>query len=690
MKRFFLLLLVFLLPVVINAQHQPFIDVKTGSFDITVDPYKKKIQGTVTYKIYIKETVSTIRFDAREMSIDSVLINETLGEKNHSGNFVEVSGEFKKGTTIHIAIAYRINPKNGVYFIGWGNENEINQVWTQGQGKYTSTWLPSFDDMSEKIIFNSKISFLKNYTVASNGVLVSKTNTKTHTVWEHKMVQPMSSYLLAFAIGKYAVDSLSSASGIPIYNYYPTNHLAARSTTYKDTKTIFTILENEIGVSYPWQNYKQIPVRDFLYAGMENTGTTIFSDTYLTDTIAAYDTDFTNVSAHELAHQWFGNLVTEHDGNHHWLHEGFATYFAYMAELQLKDPDEVYGKLHASSIALSDTTVAQYALNNPKANSLTFYEKGAWALVALKDKIGSATFKKGIQSYLKTYAFSNATITDFFAIMEEVSGERLDDFQSKWISNKTFPTRDAKTLLAMQSSSFRAFYNFQKSNTLKDLNSSELISFFKKATPTIQTLLLNTYHAYFSTEFLNYYYPLATISIKKEILTILSQSNPAEVDKHIFISALEDTSYILNEMGLLQLWKHYPEERENYMNKTSAIQHPQFKILWLLLAAHTNSYSTAEKSRFAQELFTYTSSSFPMDIRMLAMQTLNESMGFSKGSVYDILEACVHHSWQFKKYARSLTSELIKNPEYLGYIQELQPTLPLKINTFLNTIVPIK
>src|SRR5690606_8561022 len=158
-------------------------------------------------------------------------------------------------------------------------------------------------------------------------------------------------------------------------------------------------LEEEIGVSYPWQNYKQIPVKDFMYAGMENTTVTIFSDTYVIDSISFIDKNYVNVNAHELAHQWFGNLVTEESGTHHWLHEGFATYYALLAEKEIFGNDYYYWQLYQSSqqlIALSEQEKGE-SLLNPHASSLTFYEKGAWALHILRPIVGDEFFKVAVK-----------------------------------------------------------------------------------------------------------------------------------------------------------------------------------------------------------------------------------------------------------------------------------------------------
>ena len=133
------------------------------------------------------------------------------------------------------------------------------------------------------------------------------------------MQKPMSSYLLVLAIGKFDKKIEFSNSGIPLEMYYRPKDAVKFEPTYRYSKPIFDCLESEIGLKYPWEIYRQIPVRDFLYAGMENTSATLFSSHLIVDSIGFEDRNYTNVNAHELAHQWFGDLVTAESGTHHWL-----------------------------------------------------------------------------------------------------------------------------------------------------------------------------------------------------------------------------------------------------------------------------------------------------------------------------------------------------------------------------------
>src|SRR5690606_8071826 len=224
-----------------------------------------------------------------------------------------------------LSFNYTVSPMQAMYFINWNTtaETEVSrQVWTQGQGRFTSHWLPSFDNTREKIIFNLNYSFDADYTVVSNGMLQDKiTINDSVTKWSFTMKDPMSSYLVAMTAGKFEVEKLTTFSGVPVELYFVESDREKVHWTYKHTADIFDFLEKETGVDYPWQNYKQIPVRDFLYAGMENTGATIFSESFITDSIGFNDRNYVNVNAHELAHQWFGNYVTAKTGEHHWLQE---------------------------------------------------------------------------------------------------------------------------------------------------------------------------------------------------------------------------------------------------------------------------------------------------------------------------------------------------------------------------------
>ena len=421
------------------AQQTDFIDFTAATATISVDTSKKSVSGTVVYDFEVLKAIDSVFIDAQKMQFDKVLLDDKTVKIHNDTKKLWIIGDFLPNTRHQLRLAYTATPKKALYFVKDQKGND--QIWTQGQGKYTSNWLPSFDDTNEKVIFDLAINYAEGYEVIANGKLVDKKTTDGITTWNYDMVDPMSSYLVAFVIGKYGQKTTFSESGIPLMYYYYPKDETKFEPTYRHSKTMFDFLETKIGIPYPWQNYKQIPVKDFLYAGMENTGTTIFSDAFVVDSTAYADRSYSNVNAHELAHQWFGDLITAKEGKHHWLQEGFATYYALLAEREVLGEEYFYFKLYESAEQLDAQSKKENATSvlDPKASSLTFYQRGAWVLHALQDKVGVEHFDKAVQQYLQKFKFKNVTTADFMQEVATVSGQDLTTFPVSY-THLTLPT----------------------------------------------------------------------------------------------------------------------------------------------------------------------------------------------------------------------------------------------------------
>ncbi|MGB8705616.1 MAG: M1 family metallopeptidase, partial [Gillisia sp.] len=369
-------------------------DFKKIDAEVSIYPVLKEVEGKVIYSFDILSKTDSIFIDAKNMKFSNLVLNDKKVAFSNDGKKIWIKFPFTPSKNNQLRLNYSAKPSQTMYFINWEVPDSLKvarEVWTQGQGRYTSYWFPSFDDMAEKAIFDLKINFDSRYRVISNGKLLGEEKMNDSlTSWRYSMKEPMSSYLLAIAAGKYDSKDLTTTSGVPLHLYYHPKDSSKVAFTYRFSKKIFDFLQSEIGYPYAWQNYKQVPVQDFLYSGMENTGTTIFSDSFMVDSIAYNDRNFINVNAHELAHQWFGDLVTETSGNDHWLQEGFATYFALLTEKKLFGDDYYYWKLFQSAEQLkeqSDKGKGEAVLSTG-SSSLTYYQKGAWALHILREKIG--------------------------------------------------------------------------------------------------------------------------------------------------------------------------------------------------------------------------------------------------------------------------------------------------------------
>ena len=672
-----LFVFIFLITFVHSAQQQDKVDFIHGKVDIKIDPKIETITGSVAYKFKVLQKVDTVFLDAQNLKLIEVTLNNKKVKATNNGKKIVVHKRLKANKTYTLDITYAAFPKQTVYFLGWkddvlGNE----QIWTQGQGKYTSHWLPSFDDMTEKVEYDLDISFDKSYEVIANGALVTTKELDGLKKWSFNMDSPMSSYLLAFAIGDYRKKEVESSTGIPISLYFYPSDSTMVEPTYRYTTAIFNFLEKEIGVPYPWQNYKQVPVRDFLYAGMENTGITIFSDSFVMDSIAFKDRNYVNVNAHEMAHQWFGDLVTEVDGSSHWLHEGFATYYALLAERALFGNEYYYWKLYESAIQLQDLTQEDRgeALIDPKASSLTFYEKGAWALHMLREQLGEEYFRQGIQQYLKTYGYRNATVDDFIRIMELVSDTDLDAFRNRWLKDKEFPFGEAKTSLVRESEDLRNFFGLQKELMTSSTDNESIIKRYWGNTKSdqLKSQIIKTYYKSLSDDFISEALRSNNVRVRQAIALAVGQI-PLDL-KSEFESLLEDASYITKEAMLYKLWINYPSDRANYLNKTKGIigfSNKNIRLLWLSLALLTKDYEPNNTNEYYMELSEYTSPIYPTEVRQGAFQFLEQLIGLSDNNLLDLVNASQHHSWQFRKYARSLLDQLLEKKEYRDRIDRL-------------------
>jgi len=692
MKQFLFLVILFL-GAYAQGQQQKNVDFTTAKIDLTLNSDVKSISGAVVYQFKALEKTNTFFLDAKNMDFTEVKLNNKPVKYEVDAKKITIKKKLKKGTKHTLSFNYSAKPKQTLYFIDESENSSFKQIWTQGQGKYTSHWLPSFDDMNEKVEFDVTISFDKNYEVIANGRLTNKQITESNAKWHFDMEKPMSSYLLALAIGNYEKKELRSNSGIPIKLYYYPEDSLKVEPTYRYSKEIFDFLEAEIGVLYPWKVYKQIPVKDFLYAGMENTSATIFSDAYMVDSIGFLDRNYVNINAHELAHQWFGDLVTEVDSNHHWLHEGFATYYAYLAEKELLGDDYFYWKLYDTGYQLqrqSDKGVGE-SLLNPKASSLTFYEKGAWALFALQSQIGEQAFKKGMKTYLEKYQFKNVTVTDFLSEMKLASGQDLSDYKEVWLTAKSFPKEKARNLLRESSKSIASFYKMQRELSTTKKNNAKILDRYWKKSTSIQEKkhILKHYSKSISENLKQSIFASNNVELRQALLLATDKIDPK--NKANFETFLTDKSYATIENALYKLWIRFPEKRADYLNTTKGVigfKEKNVRQLWLALAILTNGFEAENKQNYLKELRSYTAPKYHFEARQIAFSYLKDLFNFDNENLKDLLKATNHQSWRFKKFARSLVDELLKKDTYLkkmkSVLSELNPDEKRYIDTKLK------
>nr|WP_315252072.1 M1 family metallopeptidase [uncultured Flavobacterium sp.] len=673
MKYLFLFLYAFTF-----AQQTKSVDFKTVNGHITIDPNNKSINGEVIYTFEVLKPIDTIKIDAQNMTFYGVEVKDKRIPFTSNGKELLLIYPFQKGkNSIHFL--YEAKPKQTMYFVGSEATNNL-QIWTQGQGKYTSHWFPSFDDVNEKVIFNMEIAFDSKYLVVSNGVLKSKLEDKNNTHWKFQMQKPMSSYLLMIAIGKYEKSILKAKSGIPLELYLDSKDVSKQEPTYRYSKEIFDYLEKEIGVKYPWKIYRQIPVSEFLYAGMENTSSTLFATRYVVDNIGFEDRSYTNVNAHELTHQWFGDLITAQSGKDHWLQEGFATYYALLAERSIYGDDYFYSKLYESSLQLKQASKTDtIPVLNAKASSLSFYQKGAWALHVLREEIGEKVFKKAVKNYLKKYAYQNVTTQNFFDEIKKVSNYDLINFSKTWLESSDFNSSIANELLA-KNNTMKVQLEAAK---LRNKPLSEKYAFFEKTLQSDvyfsvkEAIVSQLFREKFEDKKQLLHLAMQTQNIQvRQALASTLQKIPEEFRSN-YETLLEDKSYQTQELALYNLWNNFPNKRNDYLTKTKdwiGFNDYNLRILWLSLAVSTPEY-TANKETYIQELVDYSSPKYEATTRQNALEYLLNFSIINEAILKNLVNATTHHMWQFSKFGRDSIRILLKNPEIRSAFQTILPSL---------------
>ncbi|MDR6967433.1 aminopeptidase N [Flavobacterium arsenatis] len=695
-----LLFFILFSPSFLFSQQIKYVDFKTVDAIISVNPIEKSVSGSVNYTFEVLSKIDTIRIDAKNMNFEKIKINNKICNFKNSTKELLLFEGFKKGENT-VSFNYKATPKQTMYFVG---EGENMQIWTQGQGKYTSHWFPSFDDMNEKVIFNMTIISDKKYEVVSNGLYspidnrtgnqFSFNSNGTDKVSFFSMKKPMSSYLLMLAIGKFEKQTLTSASGTPLENYISPEDVSKFEPTYRYTKQIFDFFEKEIGVNYPWEIYRQIPAKDFLYGGMENTTSTIFSQYYVVDETGFNDLTYINVNAHELAHQWFGDMITATSGKHHWLQEGFATYYALLAEKELFGEDHFNWEMYEIAERLQQASKTDtIPILNEKASSLSFYQKGAWALHVLRENVGHKDFQKAVKNYLKKYGFKNVNTDDFLSEINKVSKYDTKKFQQVWLESPVFQVKEAMAILNKN----KFIQKYFEVSELKDVP-------FAEKRNQIEILLKSDVFYPIKEEII---YQLQDLSYeeKADFLKIAMQTKDFKTRQAIaktmrkvpvdfkaeYETLLDDDSYITKEIAMNVYFSEFPENQKWLLDKTKTwvgFNDKNLRVLWLTLALRAKDYQQESKVQFYEELLQYASPNYESTLRQNALTKLLYLDKNDINPMKFLVNGLVSHRWQFSKYARDNIRALLKSDRHRTYFASIIPELPeneqFQLNRLLN------
>lgn len=425
------------------------------------DRASKKVIGETSISLKpLKNGFAIVELDAVDLTFQSVKlepIDIDLKYKTLPGKIIiTLDKAYSPADIVSIRLKYTATPKKGVYFVAAqndtrGNDLHSSQIWTQGEPDEARHWFPSFDFPSDKATTEQYITAEKGETVIGNGELVKKVENSNGTeTWHYKMPVPLPVYLVSFVVGKY-VKLEDKYKNIPLgYYIYPGREQTARNA-YSDTAAMMKYFEEQTGVDFPYNKYDQTVVAGFEFGGMENITATTMADTF----IFLADTEFgrgevLDLVSHELAHSWFGNLVTCKNWAELWLNEGFATYLeAVFREHKYGRQDYLRKVRNDAGEFMIDDIInrKRHPLYNLRAdkvselfdNASTTYHKGGAVLHTLREQIGTQAFWKGVNTYLNRHKFGSVESTDLRKAMEEASEQDLGWFFEQWVYSGGHP-----------------------------------------------------------------------------------------------------------------------------------------------------------------------------------------------------------------------------------------------------------
>jgi aminopeptidase N len=431
-------------------------DVQHVKLDIALDFEHETISGTVytTFKALFEE-VTAISFDAEELQVETVTLDggAPLQFQNTGRHLiVTLDRPYQHGEQFIVAVTYHAKPRTGLHFMKPVPEDPTRPVhaWTFGQPRYHSHWFPCHDSPDDRATTEIIVTVPSQFLTVANGNLLSVTDngeTKTHH-WLHDV--PHAAYLVSLVVGDFAVIE-DSYNGKPVSYYIRKDRKDDAPLYMGKTPEMMKFFSEWTNVEYPYDKYAQTVVE--IYTGaMEHTTATTHSFTLIPDKKAALDIgpDMVSVVAHELAHQWFGDLLTCRDWSNAWLNEGFATYFEQMWGEHDRGNDEFkYSMLQEKQGYLDEDSryrrpIVYYVYHDRGFELFDrhLYNKGAWVLHMLRHQLGHENFRRGIHSYIERNRTREVVTADLLRALEDTTGKSLERFFQQWVHGGGHPELD--------------------------------------------------------------------------------------------------------------------------------------------------------------------------------------------------------------------------------------------------------
>jgi puromycin-sensitive aminopeptidase len=426
-----------------------------------------RFAGNVVVEVEIAEPVGEVIVNALDLEIEEVVLVDGSGHAISAASLLDpeteraiftLEREADPGTgRLEVRFGGELNDKlfgfyRSTYTDASGEEKTV--ATTQMEDTHARRAFPCWDEPDLKATFDVTLVVDEDLLAVSNAHEVSRTAVGDGKVAvEFATTMKMSTYLLAFVVGDLVATEPVDVDGVPLRIVHQRGQEGLTGFALEAGSFCLRFFSDYYGIPYPGTKLDMIAIPDFAWGAMENLGAITYRETaLLVDPELATTGDTMRVAevvAHEIAHMWFGDLVTMKWWNGIWLNEAFATF----AEVKCIDAFRKEWKLWLSfqgsrvgsmeTDALTTTRPVEFAVAKPAEATEMFdvltYQKGSAVLRMLEQYLGEETFRAGVSHYLETHAYANTETVDLWNALEEISGEPVAEMMDGWIFQGGFP-----------------------------------------------------------------------------------------------------------------------------------------------------------------------------------------------------------------------------------------------------------
>lgn len=428
------------------------VDVEHIDLRLTPDLEARRLDGVCSTTVRaLDEPVNSLSLDAVDLNVESVTRDGKPLEFRPRGDRLEIVFDppLSPDSAATFAIAYNVtNPRHGLFFVEPSKEypKKIRHAWTQCQDENARYWFPCLDYPGEKQTTSTTITVPKGQFALGNGELVERRDEGATTVFRYRQETPHSTYLVTMVAGPF-VEVAQPGASVPVYYYVLPGRESDGERAFGKTPSMMAVFEQRLETPYPYARYSQIAVSDFIFGGMENTSATTQTDRTLHDARAHLDFSSDPLVAHELAHQWFGDLLTCRDWSQAWLNESFATFFeGIFREADLGYDEYIYDVFEWVKRYLDedrDRYRRPIVCNDYRDPIELFdrhlYEKGGAVLHMLRGELGDARFWRSMRRYVCDNAGCSVETIDLIRAIEHATGRNMRAFFDRWIFGAGHP-----------------------------------------------------------------------------------------------------------------------------------------------------------------------------------------------------------------------------------------------------------